>query len=304
MKLRPLFIVTICSMLLVKVQSIEPASTVGAVAAAALGAGYVLYDHVKKIDKKSSDARGGPRKALVLSFHGWTGGGKNYVAQSIAETLFKLGLKSSYVHLFISTLHFPDEGKTDIYKLELQDWIRGNVTKCPQSLFIFDEIDKMGEGLIDAIKPFIDFHESIHGVDFRQSVFIFLSNTGGQQLTRKLLEAWKEGRKRNDVTYEELEELIQAGAFNEVGGLHQSSVIERSLIDHYVPFLPLELEHVKACAMVEAKRRGEYLSPAEIDRVADDIAYWPAQEQLFSTTGCKRVGQKVDMLLEEGQDDL
>ena len=45
-------------------------------------------------------------------------------------------------------------------QLELQDWIRGNVTECPQSLFIFDEIDKMGEGIIDAIKPFIDFHEA------------------------------------------------------------------------------------------------------------------------------------------------
>jgi hypothetical protein len=44
-------------------------------------------------------------------------------------------------------------------QLDLQDWIRGNVSECPQSLFIFDEIDKMGEGLIDAIKPFIDFHE-------------------------------------------------------------------------------------------------------------------------------------------------
>jgi hypothetical protein len=31
----------------------------------------------------------GPRKALVLSFHGWTGGGKNYVAQFVAESLFK-----------------------------------------------------------------------------------------------------------------------------------------------------------------------------------------------------------------------
>ena len=42
---------------------------------------------------------------------------------------------------------------------------------------------------------------------------------------------------------------------------------------------------------------------AEIDLVANDIAYWPAKEQLFSTTGCKRVGQKVDMLLEEKLDE-
>jgi hypothetical protein len=26
-------------------------------------------------------------------------------------------------------------------------------------LFIFDEVDKMEPGLLDAIKPFIDFHE-------------------------------------------------------------------------------------------------------------------------------------------------
>jgi len=42
-------------------------------------------------------------------------------------------------------------------------------------------------------------------------VFIFLSNTGGQLLTKKLLEAWQQGRQRADIKYEELEELIQVG---------------------------------------------------------------------------------------------
>ena len=51
--------------------------------------------------------------------------------------------------------------------MNLQDWIRGNVSSCAQSLFIFDEMDKMPEGVIDAIKPFIDHHEEVNGVDFR-----------------------------------------------------------------------------------------------------------------------------------------
>ena len=51
----------------------------------------------------------------------------------------------------------------------------------PQHLFIFDEIDKLPEGVIDAVKPFIDHHETVGGVDFRRCIFIFLSNTGGKE---------------------------------------------------------------------------------------------------------------------------
>jgi hypothetical protein len=65
-----------------------------------------------------------PKKSLVMSLHGWTGAGKNFVA----EALYKKGMA---VHLFISTLLFPHMEMADIYKLRrVQDLIRGNVTKC------------------------------------------------------------------------------------------------------------------------------------------------------------------------------
>ena len=92
-----------------------------------------------------------PSKALVLSFHGETGVGKNYVAQFVAESLYAKGLDSKFVHLFIATVDFPDDEKLDEYKLQLQDWIRGNVSQCAQTLFIFDEVDKMPVGMIDGI---------------------------------------------------------------------------------------------------------------------------------------------------------
>ena len=44
-----------------------------------------------------------------MSFHGWTGSGKNYVTKFITESLFEKGLSSKFVHLFVSTLHFPGE---------------------------------------------------------------------------------------------------------------------------------------------------------------------------------------------------
>lgn len=57
---------------------------------------------------------------------------------------------------------------------QLQSWIRGNVSLCPRSLFIFDEMDKMHAGLIDSIKPFLDYYELLDGVSYRQAIFIFL----------------------------------------------------------------------------------------------------------------------------------
>ncbi len=52
--------------------------------------------------------------------------------------------------------------------------IEKTVKKCAVSLFIFDEIDKMPIGLMDTIKPYIDFHNDVGGTDFKRSAFIFL----------------------------------------------------------------------------------------------------------------------------------
>ena len=48
-----------------------------------------------------------------------------------------------------------------------------------------------------------------------------------------------------DLLPQDLEPLIAAGAFNEEGGLQYSRVIEKNLVDVFVPFLPLERKHVK-----------------------------------------------------------
>ena len=201
------------------------------------------------------------------SFHGWTGAGKNYVSRFIAEALFSQGLSSSFVHLFISTLHFPHADLADVYRLRVQDWIRGNVTKCAASLFIFDEVDKMPAGMIDGIKPFIDHHTKVEGVDFRRSIFLFLSNTGGRDITRESLKVWEGGRDRESLQYGDLEHLVNQGAFNELGGLHHSSLIDSSLIDVFLPFLPLERKHVRLCVEREAGRRNITLTAEQVGDV-------------------------------------
>ena len=47
-----------------------------------------------------------PSKALVLSFHGWNGVGKNFVSHMMVENLYKNGYRSQYVKMFIPANHF------------------------------------------------------------------------------------------------------------------------------------------------------------------------------------------------------
>ena len=58
-----------------------------------------------------------PQKALVLSLHGSTGVGKNFVSQIVAESLFLKGVKSKYFKQFVATRDFPHNGKINEYKV-------------------------------------------------------------------------------------------------------------------------------------------------------------------------------------------
>lgn len=60
-----------------------------------------------------------PQKPLVMSFHGWTGSGKNHVSQIVAENLYKKGVRSSFVHVISSPHFFPDHDPSSlsVYKV-------------------------------------------------------------------------------------------------------------------------------------------------------------------------------------------
>lgn len=57
---------------------------------------------------------------------------------------------------------------------QLREAIRDMVLRCPQTLFIFDEAEKLHPGLIDAIKPYMDHYDNVDGVSYRRAVFLFL----------------------------------------------------------------------------------------------------------------------------------
>ncbi|XP_075041126.1 torsin-1A-like [Mixophyes fleayi] len=239
-----------------------------------------------------------PKKPLTLSLHGWTGTGKNFVSKIIAENVYDLGMQSKFVHLFVSTVHFPHDKLITKYKDQLQSWIRGNVSQCARSIFIFDEMDKLHTGLIDAIKPFLDYYEHIDGVSYRKAIFIFLSNAGGDMINRAVLEFWKSGKMREELQLKDLESVLSVGLFNNHNsGFWHSSLIDKNLIDFFIPFLPLELTHVKHCVMAELRQRGLGENEELALRVAEDMVYFPKDSRMFSDKGCKTVSAKLNLHL-------
>ncbi|XP_057403634.1 torsin-1A isoform X2 [Balaenoptera acutorostrata] len=155
-----------------------------------------------------------PKKPLTLSLHGWTGTGKNFVSKIIAENIYEGGLNSDYVHLFVATLHFPHVSNITLYKDQLQSWIRGNVSACARSIFIFDEMDKMHAGLIDAIKPYLDYYDNLDGVSYQKAIFVFLSNAGAERITDVALDFWRSGKQREEIKLRDMEHALSVSAFN------------------------------------------------------------------------------------------
>ena len=75
-------------------------------------------------------------------------------------------------------------------------------------------------------------------------------------------------------------------------------MIDKNLVDYYVPFLPLERKHVRQCIQDEFKKRNVMPDPTLIDSIADEMPYFPLDTKLFSQVGCKRVANKVEYSLD------
>ncbi|XP_065411736.1 torsin-3A isoform X3 [Chrysemys picta bellii] len=238
-----------------------------------------------------------PEKALALSFHGWSGTGKNFVARMIADHLYRDGLKSECVKVFISLFHFPHPKYVDLYKVQLKKQISETVQLCKQSLFIFDEAEKLHSGLLDAIKPYVDHYDSIDEVDYRRSIFLFLSNIGGNIISQVTLDFWRAGRAREEITMEYLEQHLRLELLESTdGGFAHSHLIEENLIDFFVPFLPLENCHVKLCVRDAFLARSLPYTEEVLDEVVRMMVFIP-EEKLFSAQGCKSVSHRINYFL-------
>ncbi|XP_030643592.1 torsin-1A-like, partial [Chanos chanos] len=224
-----------------------------------------------------------------FSFHGHTGVGKKHFSKIIARNIFIKGKKSKHVHVFISHHHFLHKEKGETYKTQLKQWIRGNVSSFPRSMFIFDEMDKMNPRLIDVIKPFLVHFSHVDGVSYREAIFIFLSNHGGNVINKVVLDSWGDGEEREQLQMNSRD--METNIFKDIylpipGGFWHSILIESHLMDHFIPFLPLESWHVRQCVLAEMAALNIIASDDLVDRVSRDLPYFPPEERICSVKAC------------------
>ena len=78
----------------------------------------ILSAHIESLNNDTKRNK----KALVLSLHGWTGVGKNYASTMIAEALYKKGMESKFVKMYM--------GKKDFDCTDLEKSKVSTIVKC------------------------------------------------------------------------------------------------------------------------------------------------------------------------------
>lgn len=242
-----------------------------------------------------------PQRPLVMYFSGWTGTGKTHVARLIASSLYSQGMGSKFVKYISSSYHFPvkidqsNHSEITYHRQQLREMIKSTVSQCERSLIILDELDKLPPGVIDCLQPMLDYLDDVDGVRYNKAIFIFLSNTGADKLNSLTYKMFEQGKERKDLTSKDIEEILIKESYNEQGGLRQSSLIKRYSIGVFVPFLPLERQHIKLCILNEIEAQNVIADNEEklIEEIADELTYFPDDTRLYSKSGCKGVHDKV-----------
>lgn len=239
------------------------------------------------------DKQTASKKALLLSFHGPSGTGKNYVADFIAKSLYTKGMDSRFVHLFKGRMDFPYGNQGENYSVEIKNKVEQAAKECSRSLFIFDEVEKMPNGTFESLASLADYNSaSKTRSDYTKLIFVFLSNTAGYTIIPQLSSLLNKGTAREATKESDFEEVLEKEAYNTGGGMSRASLIENNLIDHYIPFLPLEKRHLVKCLEAEFKHWNQTPDPEIIETIINEHISFD-ETGLFARSGCKKLDKKV-----------
>ena len=227
---------------------------------------------------------------LVLAFHGFTGIGKNFVSQIISEQL-----DEDLVHKLLVVLHFPYNSKEEASHFgSINEWFSKSLSyaPCATHLFVIDEVDGGSPAFLKGLyKSLVELK-----TNKTSAIVLLLSNVGGFEINQITLSSKIKQQPRENIDVLELQEAIKQSIEKRQPGL--ATLYNSGLVDVIIPFLPLEDAHVRACISEYLSSKGFVNGDVTIERVLEQMDFFPANNPLFSKSGCRKVPVKVDLVLD------
>jgi len=224
------------------------------------------------------------RSTLVMLWHGSTGVGKNYMSEIISEQL-----PHSYVHKIIVPLHLAHGTVSE--SRDVSSWIVSNITSnttCRLHLFVIDEVDKTTPAATEILYATLADLPRLSRGGATRAVILLLSNDGAMNTNMFLSQVLAGGRSRDTVQLSDLQPIMDS--------MWLTKMIGDKVVDVVVPFLPLEKEHVVQCIEAELALRHLVATQELIQDILNYLQFFPADSELFASTGCRRISYLIDLL--------
>ncbi|XP_067661036.1 uncharacterized protein [Haliotis asinina] len=226
------------------------------------------------------------QKPLVISLHGWTGVGKNYVSKIVSDFF-----PYTTVNKLLVPLHFAHSSQDDIYAQQIPEWIETNITRCYVNFVIFDEMDKASNGVLKGLNESVNMVVNQNATD-RPVIFLLLSNSKGAEINKHVFQLLSDGRHRDHITIDDFSYVFQTEK-----PLWYTKLVPQKVIDVFVPFLPLERHHTVQCIKTDIVKKGLNVDKKAVSDVVQEMSFFKLNTgNEFSHTGCKRVSDKVDLI--------
>lgn len=125
-----------------------------------------------------------------------------------------------------------------------------SISRCPHTLFVLDEIQFMPEALLEVLVPLIGTRQPVNWnggtYDFRRATFILTTMDGGTKIAEQMLAM---GVPRSQLTYSDFVSVLR----NQTS-VRSAWLSAKSLVDYFVPYLPIEREQAMEAAEKELQR--------------------------------------------------
>ncbi|XP_005527233.1 PREDICTED: torsin-4A [Pseudopodoces humilis] len=226
-------------------------------------------------------------KPLVISLNGPAGVGKSHVGWVLAKH-FRSVMANDFVLQYFVMHHCPSGVAPLSCEIDLSKKISDMVTRAEieekTPLFILDEVELMSPVLLDTLGRFFEPNQTN---EFLNAIYILISNLGGAEITKFVLQNASTELLHQQRGAEELLSIIQPVLVG-VHPLWKAADI--------IPFVLLEKSHVINCFLEQMRREGLYPDQKHIENLANQLSYYTTGDKQYSSMGCKQVVAKVNLL--------